>query len=203
MVEAQGYAARQRRGTGAEVAATVQRLACVQLDSVSTVERSHRIALGSRIGAYPEAAVSTLMRGGRLVEYWAHEACLVPVGDVPMHRWRMQRFAESHPWRGNVFEREPELTARVLRAIAERGPLGSRDFEGSGPGGMWNWKPAKIVLEALHSAGRLVIAGRDGFQRLYDLPERVLPPEVLEAPAPTEAEFIRWATLRGVRRGAR
>ena len=65
----------------------------------------------------------------------------------------MAKFAESHPWRGNVFEREPELTEQVLKEIAERGPLGSRHFEGSGRGGMWNWKPAKIVLEALHSAG--------------------------------------------------
>jgi hypothetical protein len=115
----------------------------------------------------------------------------------------MVYFAEAHPWRGNVFEREPELTEQVLREIGERGALASRHFEGSGPGGMWNWKPAKIVLEALHSAGRLAIAGRDGFQRLYDLPERVLPPEVLDAPAASLDEFICWATLRGVQaRGA-
>jgi hypothetical protein len=203
VVEAQGYASRARSGTAAEVLATVQRLGCVQLDSISTVDRSHRIALGSRIGAYPEPAVSKLMRDGRIFEYWAHEACVIPVEDYPWHRWRMAYFAEAHPWRGNVFEREPELTAQVLREIGERGALASRDFEGSGPGGMWNWKPAKIVLEALHSAGRLAIAGRDGFQRLYDLPERVLPAEVLDAPAASLDEFIRWATLRGVRaRGA-
>jgi uncharacterized protein YcaQ len=198
VVEAQGYASRARSGTAAEVLATVRRLGCVQLDSISTVERSHRIALGARIGAYPEPAVSKLMRDGRLFEYWAHEACLIPVEDYPMHRWRMAGFAESHPWRGNVFEREPELTEQVLREIGARGPLGSRDFEGTGSGGMWNWKPAKVVLEALHSAGRLAIAGRDGFQRLYDLPERVLPASVLDLPAPSEDEFVRWATLRGV-----
>jgi uncharacterized protein YcaQ len=203
VVQAQGYASRARSGTAAEVLATVQRLGCVQLDSISTVERSHRLALGARIGAYPEPAVAQLMRDGRIFEYWAHEACLVPVEDYPMYRWRMASFAESHPWRGNVFEREPELTAQVLREIGERGPLGSRHFEGSGPGGMWNWKPAKIVLEALHSAGRLAIAGRDGFQRLYDLPERLLPADVLDAPAPSEDEFVRWATVRGVHaRGA-
>jgi uncharacterized protein YcaQ len=199
VVEAQGYAARARSGTGPELLATVQRLACVQLDSISTVERSHRLALGARIGAYPESAVSKLMREGRIFEYWAHEACLIPIEDYPLHRWRMAHYAESHPWRGNVFEREPELTERVLAEIAERGPLGSRHFEGSGPGGMWNWKPAKVVLEALHSAGRLVIAGRDGFQRLYDLPERVLPEAALNGAAPSDDEYVRWATLRGVR----
>ena len=203
VVEAQGYASRPRTGTAAEVLATVRKLGCVQLDSISTVERSHRLALGARVGGYPEPAVSRLLREGRIFEYWAHEACLVPVEDYPMHRWRMARYAESHPWRGNVFEKEPELTQQVLREIGERGPLASRDFDGSGPGGMWNWKPAKIVLEALHSAGRLAIAGRDGFQRLYDLPERVLPANVLDGRTPTDDEYLRWATLRGVEaRGA-
>jgi len=204
VVEAQGYASRARSGTAAEVLDTVGRLGCVQLDSISTVERSHRVALGARVGAYPEPAVSRLLKEGRVFEYWAHEACLVPVEDYPMHRWRMARYAESHPWRGNLFEKEPELTAQVLREIGERGPLGSRHFEGSGPGGMWNWKPAKIVLEALHSAGRLAIAGRDGFQRLYDLPERVLPAELLDGEKlPSDDEYTRWAILRGVEaRGA-
>jgi uncharacterized protein YcaQ len=204
VVEAQGYASRPRTGTPAEVLATIRRVGCIQLDSVSTVERSHRVALGARVGAYPEPSVSRLLRTGKLFEYWAHEACLLPVEDYRMHRWRMARFAESHPWRGNVFEREPELTQQVLREIGERGPLGSRHFEGSGPGGMWNWKPAKIVLEALHSAGRLAISGRDGFQRLYDLPERVFPPELTaNGAAPTDDEYTRWATLRGVEaRGA-
>jgi len=204
VVEAQGYASRPRSGTAAEVLAAVRRAGCIQLDSVSTVDRSHRIALGARVGAYPEHAVSRLVRTGRLFEFWAHEACLLPVDDYPMHRWRMAKFADVHPWRGDVLAREPELTRQVLARIAECGPLGSRHFEGSGAGGMWNWKPAKIVLEALHSAGRLAIAGRDGFQRLYDLPERVLPAEVLNGgPPPSEDAFIRWATLRGVEaRGA-
>jgi uncharacterized protein len=203
LVGAQGYATRARTGTTQELLATVRRLACVQLDSISTVDRSHRLALGARVGAYPEHTVARLMRAGKIFEYWAHEACLLPVEDFRMHRWRMQVLAESHPWRGNVFEREPELTERVLQEIAERGPLGSRHFEGKGSGGMWNWKPAKIVLEALHSAGRLVIAGRESFQRLYDLPERVLPPEALAGDPPTRDEFARWATWRGVEaRGA-
>lgn len=203
MVVAQGYALRARTGTAADVVAAVRRAGCIQLDSISAVERSHRIALGARVGAYPEPALSRLLRTGRLFEYWAHEACLLPVEDYPMHRWRMARFADGHPWHGNVLEREPELTERVLAEIRDRGPLGSRHFDGAGRGGMWNWKPAKVVLEALYSAGRLAIAGRDGFQRLYDLPERVLPPEVLDGRPPTEDEFVRWATLRGVEaRGA-
>jgi uncharacterized protein YcaQ len=203
VVEAQRYAARARSGTTAEVVAAVRCAACIQLDSISTVERSHRIALGARVGAYPEPVISRLLRRGRLFEYWAHEACLLPVEDYPMHRWRMARYAGTHPWHGDVLAREPELTERVLAEIAERGPLGARHFEGQGSGSMWNWKPAKVVLEALYSAGRLAIAGRDGFQRLYDLPERVLPGEVLDSRVPSDDAFVRWATLRGVEaRGA-
>ena len=204
VVRAQGYASRARSGTAKDVLATIRRLGCVQLDSISTVERSHRIALGSRIGAYPEQAIATLMRDGRIFEYWAHEACLVPIEDFRMHRWRMHLFATDHPWRGNVLEREPELTKHVLDELAEKGPLPSRHFEGKGSGGMWNWKPAKVVLEALHSGGRVVIAGRESFQRLYALPEQVLPPEALNGgPPPTREEFARWATLRAVEaRGA-
>ena len=200
---AQGYALRARRGTAADVVAAVRRAGCVQLDSISTVARSHRLALGARVGDYPEPAVSRLLRDGRLFEYWAHEACVLPVEDYRWHRWRMLLYADGHPWHGDVLLREPELTERVLAEIRERGPLASRDFEGKGRGGMWNWKPAKVVLEALHSAGRLAIAGRDGFQRLYDLPERVLPPEALDGRTPSRDEFARWATLRGVEaRGA-
>ena len=175
-MRAQGYSSRPRSGTAAEVRGAIQRLGCVQLDSISTVERSHRIALGARVGAYPEPVIARLMREGKIFEYWAHEARLVPIEDFRMHRWRMQLLAESHPWRGNVLEQEPELTRHVLQEISEHGPLPSRHFEGKGSGGMWNWKPAKIVLEALHSAGRLVIAGRENFQRLTSCPSASSPP---------------------------
>jgi uncharacterized protein YcaQ len=202
-VRAQGYASRARTATAPDVLQAIRRLACVQLDSISTVERSHRLALGARVGAYPEPAIARLMREGKIFEYWAHEACLIPIEDFRMHRWRMHELATSHPWHGNVLDRDPALTKHVLDELAERGPLPSRHFEGKGSGGMWNWKPAKVVLEALHSAGRVVIAGRESFQRLYDLPERVLPPDAIAGDPPTRDEFARWATLRAVEaRGA-
>ncbi len=200
-IAAQGYASRSRTGTRSEVEETIRTLSCVQLDSITAVERSHRIALGSRVGAYPRETVSRLLGTGRVFEYWAHEACLIPVEEWPLFRSRMTR---HHPWRGDVTAEHPDLTLEVLAAIRERGPLASRDFDGKGGGGMWNWKPAKIVLEALWYSGEIVIAGRvSGFQRLYDLPERVLPPEVLAAPVPDAETRDRELTLRAVRaRGA-
>ena len=185
VIAAQGYASRTRTGTRREVEDAVRALSCVQLDSITAVERSHRIALGSRVGAYPRETVSRLLGQGRIFEYWAHEACLIPVEEWPLFRSRMTR---HHPWRGDVIAQHPELAEEVLAAIRERGPLTSRDFDGKGGGGMWNWKPAKMVLEALWNSGELVIAGRvSGFQRSYDLAERVLPREVLDAPVPDEA----------------
>jgi uncharacterized protein YcaQ len=196
VISAQRYAARSRAGTRGEVGEAIRGLSCVQLDSITAVERSHRITLGSRVGDYPRETVSRLLGQGRIFEYWAHEACLIPVEEWPLFRLRMTR---HHPWRGDVTAEHPELAQEVLDAIRERGPLTSRDFEGKGGGGMWNWKPAKQVLEALWNAGELVIAGRvSGFQRLYDLAERVLPKEVLDAPVPDAATRDRELALRAI-----
>jgi uncharacterized protein YcaQ len=200
-IAAQGYAPRFRRATTSDVEAAIQRLSCVQLDSISTVDRSHRIVLTSRIGAYPASAVSDLLRAGRLFEYWAHEACLIPAADWPLFRPAMENGGRR--WYGEVERTHPHLAAEILAEIEARGPLGSRHFEGSGGGGMWNWKPAKAMLERLWNRGELVVGARQGFQRLYELPERVLPPEVLAAPVPSDEERLRQLALRAVRaRGA-
>jgi hypothetical protein len=197
-VAAQGYAARARRARPAEVEQTVERLGAVQLDSISAVERSHRITLASRIGAYPRGTVSRLLSSGRLFEYWAHEACLIHSSDWPVYR-RFMVDSPDHPWWGSIISSDAPLADHVMGSIRERGPLGSRDFEGEGSGGMWNLKPAKRMLEALWSSGELVIAKRQGFQRLYDLPERVLPEDVLGAPLPTRDEALRALIVRAVR----
>jgi hypothetical protein len=200
-IDAQGYASRSRRGTRREVEEAIRRLSCVQLDSITAVERSHRITIGARVGSYPRETISGLLGQGRIFEYWAHEACLIPVEEWPLFRAVMRR---HHPWRGDVLGQNPDLAEEVRAAVRERGPIASRDFDGKGGGGMWNWKPAKIVLEALWHSGEVVIAGRvSGFQRLYDLAERVIPREVLDAPEPDEATRLRELAVRAVRaRGA-
>jgi uncharacterized protein len=174
----------------------------VQLDSIATVERSHRIALGCRVGDYPPESVSELLRQGRLIEYWAHEACLLPVEDWPLCRPTMQ--IGGRRWYGEVDRTHPHLREQVLEEIRARGPLGSRHFDGAArPGAMWGWKPAKRMLELLWNHGELVVAGRQGFQRLYDLPERIVPQAILETPTPPEPERLRELVVRAVRaRGA-
>ena len=198
VVAAQEYATRYRVAGADDVAAAVRRLSAVQLDSISTVERAHRLTLLSRVGRYPPRTVSELLSNGRVFEYWAHEACLLPIEDWPLCRSRMLASPE-HPWWGDVIDREPALADHVMGEIRERGPLGSRHFEGArSVGGMWSLKPAKRMLEALWSSGRLVIGARDGFQRMYDLPERVIPDDVLGAPVPGEDEVMRTLVRRAV-----
>jgi uncharacterized protein YcaQ len=202
VVAHQGYATRFRRARTDDVAAAVGRLGCVQLDSISTVGRAHRLTLSSRIGAYPERTVSRLLKTGRIFEYWAHEACLVPIEDYPLFKRRMEHLRERHWW-GRRHDHDPEVKERVLDALRTNGALPTRFFEGGGGGGMWNWKPEKRILEDLFAAGEVVVSGRDGFQRLYDLPERVIPREQLDAPTPSEEEFRRGYVLRAVQgRGA-
>ena len=204
-VAAQGYASRYRRATDSSVEAAIRRLSCVQLDSISTVERSHRIALTSRVGNYPREAVSNLLSQGRIFEFWAHEACLLPIESWPLFRRAMQNGGRD--WYSNVNDvtsSHPELANEILGEIRERGPLASRHFEGAAGGGMWNWKPAKAMLERLWNHGDLVIAGRQGFQRVYDLTERVIPRAQLEAPVPSERRGVADARRAGgARRAAR
>ena len=103
-------------------------------------------------------------------------------------------------WYGEVDRTHPHLREHVLAEIRARGPLGSRHFDGAArQGEMWGWKPAKRMLELLWNHGELVVAGRQGFQRLYDLPERVLPDELLGAPTPPEPERLRELAERAVR----
>jgi uncharacterized protein len=202
IVAAQGFAGRYRRASEPDVEAAIRRLSAVQLDSISTVDRAHRLTLASRIGAFDPETVPELLGAGRIFEYWAHEACLLPVELWPHFRTVMD--GRGH-WghHDRAFRDHADLVEPILECIRSEGPLGSRDFEGNGGGGMWNWKPAKMVLEGLWDRGQLVIAGRRGFQRLYDLADRVIPRAILDAPAPTEDETLRTFALLAVRaRGA-
>src|SRR6185312_8136465 len=173
VLAAQGYTPRFRKATEDEVEATVRRLTAVQLDSISTVDRAHKLTISARAGAIPQGDVADLLRSGRLFEYWAHEACLLPIELWPFFR----RTMENTTGHWGIFERSLRDHGDLVEAIVERiraeGPLASRDFEGekSGENWGWNWKPAKGVLEALWDRGVLVIAGRRHFQRSYDLAE--------------------------------
>jgi uncharacterized protein YcaQ len=173
------------------------RLAVVQIDSVNVLSRSHYLPFFSRLGGYPRAALDDFTgRRHEVFEYWAHEASYLPVRLHPYLRWRMAA-AEEQAW-GNMVrvQRErPGYVAEVLERVREQGPTKASDLlEGrrERPGTMWNWHPAKTALEWLFFTGVLTARGRTaGFERVYDLAERVLPPAVLTVPTPEPADAVR------------
>jgi uncharacterized protein len=202
-VATQAYVPRFRRAPAGDVETVIRRLGAVQLDSISTVDRAHRLTIASRIGAYDEKDLQALLGSGRVFEYWAHEACLLPIELWPHCRRTME--GRGH-WRFHerALEEHGDLVEPVLERIRAEGPLGSRAFEGAGgKTDMWDWKPAKLVLEALFDRGVLVVAGRQAFQRRYDLAAHVIPRAILDAPTPDEDETLRTFALLAVRaRGA-
>ncbi len=202
---AQGFAAALPAAAGsAQLARMLRRLGVVQIDSVNALVRSHYLPLFSRLGHYPSELLDQLAWGrGRqrkLFEYWGHEASLLPLELYPLLRWRMQRAKQGQGIYRQLaeFGRQQQATiARVLAAVTEQGALGAGSLstreERAGP--WWDWSAEKHALEWLFAAGEVTVAGRRGFERLYDLPERVLPGAVLDQPPIDEAEAQRGLML--------
>ncbi|ABY97347.1 TPA: crosslink repair DNA glycosylase YcaQ family protein [Pseudomonas putida] len=175
----------------------LQRLGVLQIDSVNALVRSHYLPLFSRLGDYSPATLDQLAWGrGRqrqLFEYWGHEASLLPLSLYPLLRWRMAHAADGRGIYRQLaqFGRErQDVIARVLAAVREQGALGAGSLstreERAGP--WWDWSEEKHALEWLFAAGEVTVAGRRGFERLYDVPEKVLPKSILDQTLPREAE---------------
>jgi uncharacterized protein len=186
--------------TKQDVLEAVRRMAVLQLDTISVVAKSPYLVLFSRLGRYDPAWLDELLADGALFEYWAHEACLLPIEDYAFLRHRMLA-PETMGWKYRtdwVAEHRHEMD-RVLAHVREHGAVRSADFErrAAGSGAWWGWKPEKRALEYLLTAGELMVRRRENFQRVYDLRERVhagWTDELL--PSPREAE--RQLVLRAV-----
>ncbi len=183
---------------------TLARTAVLQIDSVNVLQRAQYVPLYSRMGPYD---TDLLRRAAekpprRVVEYWAHVAAFMPVELWPMMQHRMRHFRENgHEW--TAIRHDAELVESLLAEVAERGPSTARDLDEGLPRLKqhwgWNWSASKKALEYLFAAGGLAVAGRNSqFERLYDLPERVIPPHVLAAPVPADDD----AHIELVRRAA-
>jgi uncharacterized protein YcaQ len=179
------------------LAKVLGRIGLLQIDSVSVVVRAHYMPLFSRLGPYDRDLLDKAASGKKrmLFEYWAHEASLLPVETWPLMRWRMDRAAQSEGIYGRLaqFGRErADLIEATYRKVAADGPVAASDIDGAkGSGGWWGWSDEKHAFEWLFWAGRITTASRRGFERLYDLPERVIPAAVFESPAPEPAEAHR------------
>jgi uncharacterized protein len=173
------------------------RVGLIQIDSVNVLVRSHYLPAFSRLGPYDPEVLERAAYGRdrMLFEYWGHEASLLPVELHPLLRWRMERAKRGLDTWGRIsriIQDEPDTLKRLRAAVAERGPISAGGFEGArGKGSWWGWSDVKIVLEALFWCGEITTAYRKGFERVYDLPERVLPRAILDAPAPSEEDAHR------------
>ncbi len=168
--------------------AAIERLGYVQIDTISVVQRAHDHVLAARVPDYAPAMLDALQASGRVFEYWAHAAAYLPTSAYRFALPRMQAMRRGEErW---IRCRDPRLMRRVLARIRAEGPLMARDFEAPAGkrGGWWDWKPAKQALEQLFMQGDLMVVGRQGFQKRYDLTERVLPADVDTRP-PSLDEF--------------
>ncbi|QHD06068.1 winged helix-turn-helix domain-containing protein [Pseudomonas sp. R76] len=203
---AQGFSGRQAPAQvkAAHLNRLIERLGVLQIDSVNAVVRSHYLPLFSRLGHYSplilEQAAWSQGRRRSLFEYWGHEASLLPMAFYPLMRWRMERAKLGQGIYSQMarFGREQQATIeRVLQTVEARGALGAGSLstrdERAGP--WWDWSDEKHALEWLFAAGLVTVAGRRGFERLYDLPERVIPGEILQQPLLSEAEAQRGLLL--------
>lgn len=203
-----------------EIRRVVDRVGVLQVDSVNVLTRSHYLPLFARLGGYERERLDRLCWGEKreLFEYfWGHKAALIPLSSYRLLRWRM-RAAERQDWSDpdvtapwsvvvgmqRLNEERPGYVGQVLKLVEERGPISAGEASPDGvrrkstdphpdpsTGTMWNWQDAKIAIEYLFCTGRVTIAGRRNFERLYDLTERVLPEAVLEAPELTADEARR------------
>ena len=195
-----------RRATTASLQALIDRLGFVQVDTINVVARAHDLTLFSRLDGYQPEQLKKLLEGKRsLFEGFTHDASAIPTASF--HHWK-PRFArdreriQNHAWWQHHFRgTDGEQVVKDVKArITEEGPLKSSDFEHPEKRGpWWGWKPQKAALDFLWRSGELMIPGREGFQKLYDLTERVLP-DHHALPCPEPGEHVAWACATAAER---
>ena len=181
---------------------TLARTGVLQVDSVNVLQRAHYMPLFSRMGPYD---IEMLKRASerkprRMVEYWAHVQAFMPVDLWPVMRHRMATW-RSREGKWGVMVAKPELVVSLLEEIADRGASTARELDDGLPRSKahwgWNWSDTRKAMDFLYMSGQLAIAARNAqFEPVYDLPERVLPAEVLAAPTPSVEEAHRELVRR-------
>jgi uncharacterized protein YcaQ len=194
-VASQGFGTRPPTSSVAHLRKLAARLHAFQIDSVNVLVRAHYVPAFARLGPYRMEALDSLAyRKRELFEYWGHEACLLPISLYPLVRYRMHKHTE----RTQEYMRSERggYMANVYAEVAERGPITAAELSNPGnlSGSWWGWWGSgngKATLEHLYDSGLVAIAGRRGFERLYDITERIIPQAALDAPAPPREEAMK------------
>jgi hypothetical protein len=208
---AQGFdtARPKTKATQRHVDALIARLGVIQIDSVNVLVRSQELPLFARLGNHDRNAIPKATEQQKIFEYWGHEAAHLPVDLHPLFRWKMDaaRTGKVTHWGlTSFYEENKAFVKRTLKHVATNGPTTSRELSTrtEKKGTWWDWDEAKVALEYLFLTGQLMSRGRGSdFARIYDVPERVLPQRVIDAPTPGEHDarkqlLVRSAIAQGV-----
>lgn len=178
-------------GTGKEAVLTaMERLGYIQIDTLSVIERAHHHTLWTRIPDFQSDVLETLVQERKVFEYWFHAASYLPMQDF---RYALPQMLHVKQSDSHYYNADKKIMKYVVDTIRAEGPKMARDFESKKDktGSWWNWKPAKLALERLFMQGDLMISGRSGMQKTYDLTEKVLPSSI-NATVPTPFEFAQY-----------
>ena len=208
---AQGFdtARPKTKATQRHVDALISRLGVIQIDSVNVLVRSQELPLFSRLGNHNRNAIPKATEQQKIFEYWGHEAAHLPVEIHPLFRWKMEaaRLGKAKHWGlTSFYDDNKAFVRRMLKHVEKNGPTTSRELSTrtEKKGTWWDWDEAKVALEYLFLTGQLMSRGRGtDFARIYDTPERVLTPKILNAPTPSEHDarkqlLVRSAIAQGV-----
>jgi uncharacterized protein YcaQ len=190
----------RRTANPASLARLIDRLGYVQLDSINVVDRGHHLTLGARLHDYRPRHLTHLLEKRRsLFEHWTHDASVIPTRWYPHWKPRFKRFQTSPRARRWAERRmgagSQKIIAHVKRRLRREGPLMSKHFEapeGMKRGSWWGWTPQKTALEFLWQSGTVTIAGRENFNKIYDLSERVFP-DLVGLRTPGARQQMEWA----------
>ncbi len=193
-----------RRAKKADVLATIRSMNVLQIDTIHVVARSPYLVLWSRLGDYSPSWLDELLAEGALFEYWSHAACFLPMEDYPNYRRQMLHLETAGSERSALrLAAEPLAHIELVEHVRENGPVRATDFEhidGRKGNGWWDWKPDKLRLETLFTAGEIMVKRREKFHRVYDVRERVLPPHLLDdATVPSSETVSHQWTLAAVK----
>ncbi|HHL32133.1 MAG TPA: winged helix-turn-helix domain-containing protein, partial [Oceanospirillales bacterium] len=191
------FASQKLTGHNTEPQKIIEHLGYVQIDTISVVARAHHHVFWSRCAKYQPSDLDELVKSRKVFEYWSHAASYLPMIE---YRYTLPMKHEFKNMKNSWFPRDEKMMSAVLKRIEAEGPMRSKDFGSAKKGttGWWDWKPAKKALERLFMEGKLEISKRQGFQKVYDLPQRVIPPSV-DISMPTEDEYHKFLIKRTLR----
>ncbi|MGY5875400.1 MAG: crosslink repair DNA glycosylase YcaQ family protein [Candidatus Thorarchaeota archaeon] len=183
------------------VMAVAKRIHNIQIDTISVVSRSHNLTTFNRFEGYKEGQVWKEVKSGKLFEFWSHAMCMMPTETYPYYKWKANILAtRTKGWPVEWGANNPDVVDTVYKHVKKNGATASRSMGSneSQRGGWWSWKAEKHALEYLFTTGRLMVSFREGFQKHYDLTERVLPASIPTEPL-SDDEAAKFSMMTAIR----